>query len=128
MVGMSDAVLVGPVSTRKGYRLHLAESGRAHCGAGTGKILGAGEPLHAKHADRICRRCIKAIRTTVENAQHEATSAARNRYRESEVHALGELADALRTPAERRRLDALAARLRADLEARYAARPLALAA
>lgn len=118
---MSDAILVGPVSTRRGFRLHLSESGRAHCGAGTGRILGPGEPLQAKHEQGLCRRCIRAIRQAIETASQVATAAEGSRYDEGLVQDLAAIGEALETPAQRiakaRKHAAMVEEIRARLRA-----------
>jgi hypothetical protein len=116
---VSDAILVGPVTTRRGYRLHLAASGRAHCGAGRGLILGPGEPLQVKHQDTLCRRCIGSIRAAVEDAARTNAAADGGRWSETAEQDLAALADALMTPAQRleraRRHVAMVAEIRARL-------------
>src|SRR5262249_26407853 len=98
---VSDAILVGPVTTRRGHRLHLAESGRAHCGAGRGRIRAPPEALKVERALGRGRRCIKAINAAVQAAADTAAYAGGNAYRESDVRDLAALGDALQTPAQR---------------------------
>lgn len=90
---------VGYVSGRPGARLHLAVVGRAHCGAGNGRISGTAQELTAKGAARVCRRCVGRIRAIVQEALHAAmrrrdTAATRAR------HACNAVLDALRTDAQ----------------------------
>lgn len=97
---MSDAILVGPVTTRRGFRLHLAESGRAHCGAGAGRVLRTAA-LNAGHEPLLCRRCIRAIRQAVEDAARTVAAAEGARWSETAEQDLAALAEALETPAQR---------------------------
>lgn len=114
----SDTVQVGPVSTREGYRLHLAESGRAHCGSGRGRVLRT-LALTPDYEPHLCRRCIRAIRVAVEHASAGAANAEANAYSDTAVQALSILADALTSvadhAADEARRDALAARIREGL-------------
>lgn len=60
-------VIIGKVSERKGARNHLDVAGRAHCGAGRGTIAEATRRAIDGDLDatNMCRRCIKALRTTL---------------------------------------------------------------
>ncbi len=115
---MSDQILIGAVSTRRHHRLHLAESGRAHCGAGRGLILGAGQPLLAAHEPVLCRRCIRAIRQAVEDASQIAVAAEGSAYHEGDVQDLAAIAEALETPTQRLARAAKHAAMVEDLRAR----------
>lgn len=90
--------LLGRVSTRAGARLHLDVLGRAHCGAGTGRIRGAGRELERADAPLVCRRCNRRLRELMVDAIAEA-----NRRRGPSARArladLYRIDDALRTPA-----------------------------
>lgn len=65
---------VGPVTTRPGARLHLDVLGRAHCGAGTGRILAPSAPLDETHRGRLCRRCVRRVRQLLLDGIREAMS------------------------------------------------------
>lgn len=112
-----DSVTVGQVTTRKGYRLHLADTGRAHCGAGRGRIIAA-RTLTSDHQPVLCRRCLKAIRRAIADASRSAV-AAEHRYTDTAVQTLGTLADALAPVvdhvADEARRNDLAAQIAADL-------------
>lgn len=60
-------VIIGKVSERKGARNHLDVAGRAHCGAGRGTIAEATRRAIDGDLDAtsMCRRCVKALRTTL---------------------------------------------------------------
>lgn len=108
------AINIGRVSTRKNGRLHLALNGLAHCGAGTGRILGPAREITAKMLAIVCRRCWRRLKELVSEAIHEVMRR-RDRIR---LAILNAVADAMRSPAEianeRRMLTDIAAGLKAN--------------
>lgn len=97
-------VTVGKVSTRKDAREHLDILGRAHCGAGNGRTMAATRwTVDATvNIARVCRRCLKALRTRLAEA-----AAGGDEYAASAATMLA--------PADPRADDALIADIRAHL-------------
>lgn len=111
---MNAVISVGRVSVRKHSKLHLSLNGLAHCGAGSGRILGPARQLLADSVKLICRRCWPRIKSAVEEAIHEVMRR-RDRVR---LAILNAVADAMRSPAEiaeeARMLAGIAAGLKAN--------------
>lgn len=63
-------VIIGKVSNRNGAREHLDVLGRAHCGAGNGITMQATrwQVDATLNVERICRRCLKALRARLAEA------------------------------------------------------------
>jgi len=107
------APLVGPVTTRPDARLHLNVFGRAHCGAGTGRVITS---RHLELADkpRVCRRCLRRLSALLLDGIREAMS----RYGATAARCLAtlnRLYDALRPAAQVRAETTLAARVAATM-------------
>lgn len=105
----SSVVLIGAVSVRKGARTHYAVAGFAHCGAGTGRILGPARQATAATTANICRRCVAAIRQALDNVRSMAA------VNPATVDQAVAAREALRTPAEIAAADQLDAHLRDTL-------------
>lgn len=95
---MQNVINIGNVSTRKNSKLHLALNGLAHCGAGTGKILGPARQLLPDTVKLVCRRCWQRIRAAVQEAIHEVM----RRRDSAALRILNRVADAMLSPAEAR--------------------------
>ncbi|WP_018807317.1 hypothetical protein [Salinispora arenicola] len=116
-------VMTGRVSTRKGARHHLALHGLAYCGAGTGRVIDA-QPLTPTQAHaltgQVCRRCAAALDRRVRELVHEAMY----RSNQNATDAYTTLSEALDSPAERDRQEALVQDMRSRILARRPHRPL----
>lgn len=112
---------LGYVSSRTGARPHLAVNGRAHCGAGSGRITGPTiELTRALVRTGLCGRCIRRIEALTTEALHDAmrrTDFASMRR----VQVLNDILDLMETPATRAAVAALAEHTIAANRARVAA-------
>jgi hypothetical protein len=112
---------LGYVSSRPGARPHLAINGRAHCGAGSGRITGKTVALTRDLAKAgICLRCIRRVEALTTDALHDAmrrTDFASMRR----VQVLNDILDLMESPATRAAVNALAAHTVAANRARVAA-------
>jgi hypothetical protein len=93
---MTAVLSVGRVTNRKNARTHLAVNGLAHCGAGTGRILGPSRNLVTDAVKTLCGRCVHVIRARVQEAIHVVM----RRRDTAALRLLNRIADALRTPAQ----------------------------
>jgi hypothetical protein len=117
-------IRIGQVSTRRGYRLHaITDQGRTRCGIGTGRVI-ATRDLTTTHLDLTCKRCRRHLRTEVEAALADATTATGNRYNPARIAALTTLANAFKTPTEQADDDLLAAQIAATIQAAPTVQPL----
>lgn len=111
----------GYVTTRDGARNHLAVTGLAWCGAGSGRIIGDTTDLTPAIAADLCRRCRRRAEILATAELHEAQ---RRRGITAQVRAvlLNLILDALELPATRAAVEVLAVDVRAAARARLAAR------
>lgn len=94
--------MVAQVTTAPGARLHLDNAGNAHCGAGTGRTIATtARQLADATAERLCQRCIKAIRAAADQAIANHAGGGRSQYRTASIAPLQKLREQIRTDAEK---------------------------
>lgn len=94
--------MVAKVTTATGARLHLDNSGNAHCGAGNGRTIATtARPLADAEASMLCIRCIKAIRAAADTAIANHAGGGNSQYRTASIAPLQKLRAKIRTAAEK---------------------------
>lgn len=104
---------VGYVTTTPGARPHLALNGLAHCGAGTGRIIGDTTALTAAIAERACKRCRRRMELLATDELHEA----QRRRETGRAERANRILEALETPGHRVEVNVLAAAVAARITA-----------